>query len=69
VAAGLGITLLPRSMLDPSRHVDELAVHELPVDEARVETVFVRRRDGFVSSALAAFLDVVRPDPAYLRAR
>jgi hypothetical protein len=26
-----------------------------------VETVFVRRRESFVSSALAAFLQVVRP--------
>src|SRR5687767_9375302 len=30
VAAGLGITLLPRSIVGPSRRGDELAVHELP---------------------------------------
>jgi DNA-binding transcriptional LysR family regulator len=60
VAAGLGITLLPRSIVEPSRRGDELAVHELPADEARVETLFVRRRESFVSSALASFLDVVR---------
>jgi DNA-binding transcriptional LysR family regulator len=71
VAAGLGITLLPRSIVGPSRRGDELAVHELPAEEARVETLFVRRRGSFVSSALAAFLDCVRPalDPAYHRAR
>jgi DNA-binding transcriptional LysR family regulator len=61
VAAGLGITLLPRSIVGLSRREDELAVHELPAAEARVETLFVRRRDAFVSSALAAFLDCVRP--------
>jgi DNA-binding transcriptional LysR family regulator len=61
VAAGLGITLLPRSIVGPSRREDEVAVHELPAAEARVETLFVRRRDAFVSSALAAFLDCVRP--------
>jgi DNA-binding transcriptional LysR family regulator len=60
VAAGLGITLLPRSIVGPSRRADELAVHALPPDEARVETLFVRRRDAFVSSALRAFLDCVR---------
>ena len=61
VAAGLGITLLPRSIVDVSLHGDELAIHELPGAEARVETLFVRRRDAFVSSALAAFLGCVRP--------
>ena len=61
VAAGLGITLLPRSIVGPSRREDELAVHELPAAEARVETLFVRRRGAFVSSALAAFLQCVRP--------
>ena len=67
VAAGLGITLLPRSIVGPSRRGDELAVHALPAAEARVETLFVRRRGGFVSSALAAFLECVRPalDSAY----
>jgi DNA-binding transcriptional LysR family regulator len=64
VAAGMGITLLPRSIVAPSRRADELAVHELPAAEARVETLFVRRRGGFVSSAAAAFLECVRPAPA-----
>jgi DNA-binding transcriptional LysR family regulator len=71
VAAGLGITLLPRSIVEPSRRGDELAVHELPAAEARVETLFVRRRGAFLSSAAAAFLDCVRPglDAPYQRAR
>ena len=66
VAAGLGVTLLPRSIVG-ARWRDELAIHELPAAEARVETLFVRRRESFVSSALAAFLDCVRPalDSAY----
>jgi LysR family transcriptional regulator, cell division regulator len=61
VAAGLGITLLPRSIVAASQHGDQLAIHELPRAEGRVETLFVRRRDAFVSTALAAFLDCVRP--------
>lgn len=70
VAAGLGITLLPRSIVG-ARWRDELAIHELPAAEARVETLFVRRRDSLVSSALAAFLDCARPalDSAYHPAR
>jgi DNA-binding transcriptional LysR family regulator len=74
VAAGLGITLLPRSIVGPSGRGDALAIHEIPVAEARVETLFVRRRGAFVSSALAAFLDCVRPaldvaPPAHHRRR
>jgi LysR family transcriptional regulator, cell division regulator len=56
VAAGLGITLLPRSLLGASRFSDRLAVLELPASEASVETVFVGRRDATPSSALAIFL-------------
>jgi DNA-binding transcriptional LysR family regulator len=56
VAAGLGITLLPRALLGPIWAADRVSVHSLPSAEARVETVFIRRRDGFTSSALKAFL-------------
>jgi len=32
-------------------------MHSLPPAEARVETLFIHRRDGFASSALKAFLE------------
>ena len=60
VAAGLGITLLPKGLLGPVWQDGRVRVHPLPPEEAKVETVFVRRRDGHVSSALAAFLDCAR---------
>jgi len=63
VAAGLGVTLLPKSLIGPVWRDGRVAVHALSEDEARVDTVFVRRRDGFVSSALAAFLDRARTAP------
>jgi DNA-binding transcriptional LysR family regulator len=64
VAAGLGVTLLPRSLLGPVRRDRQIAVHELPKAEALVDTIFVRRRDAFASSALAAFLQCARPAQA-----
>jgi LysR family transcriptional regulator, cell division regulator len=57
VAAGLGITLLPRALLGPIWAADRVSVHSLPPAEARVDTVFIRRREGFTSSALKAFLE------------
>jgi LysR family transcriptional regulator, cell division regulator len=60
VGAGMGVTLLPRRMLDTLWPGRRIGVHTLPPGEALVETVFIRRRDAFVSSAQAAFLDHVR---------
>jgi DNA-binding transcriptional LysR family regulator len=57
VAAGLGITLLPRALLGPVWVAERVSVHSLPPAEAHVETVFIRRQDGFTSSALKAFLE------------
>ncbi len=66
VAGGLGVTLLPRSLVEGARSEGRVALHDLPSGEGRVATVFIRRRDGFASSALAAFLEFARP--AALRA-
>ena len=56
VAAGLGITLLPRALIGPVWGAGRVSVHALPPADAKVDTVFIRRRDGFSSSALTAFL-------------
>jgi DNA-binding transcriptional LysR family regulator len=55
VAAGLGITLMPRALVGPVWRGKRLSVHSLRPAEARVQTVFVRRHDMPCSSALAAF--------------
>jgi DNA-binding transcriptional LysR family regulator len=61
VGAGIGITLLPRIVVAAAARDGRLALHALPAAEAEVDTVFIRRRDAFTSSALAAFLAHVRP--------
>src|SRR5262245_1124878 len=68
VGAGLGITLLPRSLVERVRPKAEVSVHRLPRSEAQVETLFVRRRDGVQSRALLAFLKCAAT-PADPRAR
>lgn len=67
VAAGLGITLLPRGLIGPTWR-GRIAMHELPKAEALVETVFLRRRDAYPSRALKAFLGCARPQPVSVRA-
>jgi DNA-binding transcriptional LysR family regulator len=69
VAAGLGITLLPRSLVDRLWDRHDVSVHALPRSEAQVETLFVRRRDSFASSALLAFLNCAVSAPQSRRRR
>ncbi|MBV8915561.1 MAG: LysR family transcriptional regulator [Acetobacteraceae bacterium] len=60
VGAGLGVTMLPRGLLGPVWPSGRVAVHPLPSRDARVETQVIRRRDAYVSAALAAFLELLR---------
>jgi DNA-binding transcriptional LysR family regulator len=66
VAAGVGITLLPKAVVASSRQEGLVLAHELPPEEARVATMFIRRSDVYASSALNAFLAVARPSPIKL---
>ncbi len=60
VAAGIGVTLLPRAVAVKAAAERRVALHALPPSEARVATVLVRRRDCFMSMALSRFIDMVR---------
>ena len=62
VAAGLGFTLLPVGLIGTAVAAGRVKAHALTSGEGRVETVFVRRRDGFFPSTLRAFLDIARPE-------
>ncbi len=63
VGAGLGITLLPKTLIKSVWRDGRVAMHEMPPGEGQVDTVFVRRRDGFMTSALKAFLKTAQPAP------
>jgi len=56
VAAGLGVTLLPKALIGKVWREGRVALHTLPARDGIVDTVFVRRRDAYISGALAAFL-------------
>jgi LysR family transcriptional regulator, cell division regulator len=59
VSAGLGITMMPLSVVEPYAKRREVAVHRLTAPEARVETVFITRRDSVRSPALEEFISVI----------
>jgi len=64
VAAGVGITLLPKGIVIAACQDGQVAVHKLDSEFAEVQIVFIRRTDAYVSSALSAFLQIARPDAA-----
>jgi DNA-binding transcriptional LysR family regulator len=56
VGAGLGITMLPFSVVEPYVRRKEIAVHRISPEDARSETVFITRRDTLRSLALEEFI-------------
>ncbi|GAA4616926.1 LysR substrate-binding domain-containing protein [Saccharopolyspora hordei] len=59
VAAGLGITMLPRALVEGSALRHRLRLHRTP-SGGTAATVFVRRRDAPVTAALAEFYRQLR---------
>ena len=55
-AAGIGITLLPRAVVEAACRAGRIAAQTLPAEQARVTTVSIRRSEAFVSAALDRFL-------------
>ena len=62
VAAGLGIALLPRSVVERSAHRKEIHVHTLPAVDRYIETQFVTHRAQIRSVALERLIDVIQSD-------
>jgi DNA-binding transcriptional LysR family regulator len=56
VGAGLGITMLPRALVQRTSSAAGLSILTPPAGEAIADTVFLRRRDSFTTSAMTAFL-------------
>jgi DNA-binding transcriptional LysR family regulator len=60
VAAGIGVTLLPRVVVASAVEQGIVAAHPLPPEKGQVATLFIRRHDAYVSSAMQAFVDTTR---------
>ncbi len=60
VSMDMGLTLLPRAVIESHSLRKALYCHALPPDVARVPTVFIRRNDAFETSALRAMVDIAQ---------
>jgi DNA-binding transcriptional LysR family regulator len=68
VAADMGVTLLPRAVVERSAMVGNVSMHTLNPAHARVETLFVARRSGHQYSALAGFVSCLKADDEIIAA-
>ena len=55
VSGNVGVTLLPRSVVEGSRLGDALQVEAIAPEPLRAETLFVQRRDVYAGTAMQAF--------------
>jgi DNA-binding transcriptional LysR family regulator len=62
VAARLGVTMLPRSVVERSARRKEVSIHALARPYRHVETQFVTHRAQVRSIALERLIDVIRAD-------
>jgi DNA-binding transcriptional LysR family regulator len=64
VAAGLGISLLPRSVVERSARRKDVSIHELPKPHRYVETQFVTHKAQVHSLALTRLIEVITSERA-----
>jgi len=64
VAAGLGISMLPRSVVEHSARRKEVAIHQLAKPHRFVETQFVTHRAQVRSLAVARLIEVITSERA-----
>ncbi|WP_375784660.1 LysR substrate-binding domain-containing protein [Bradyrhizobium sp. Pha-3] len=57
VAASVGLSLVPHVVAEPAERRGLIRIHPLPNGTGRATTLFVHRKDAFVSSALRALIE------------
>ncbi|WGR74636.1 MULTISPECIES: LysR family transcriptional regulator [unclassified Bradyrhizobium] len=62
VAADMGVSLLPRAVVERSAMIGNVSIHALNPAHAHVETLFIQRRSGHQYSALSGFVSCLKAD-------
>lgn len=63
ISAGLGITMLPRSVIERAAYAQQVRIHPLPAKSRYVETLFITRKGQIRSNALERFMQVIQSLP------
>nr|WP_295974946.1 LysR family transcriptional regulator [uncultured Bacillus sp.] len=59
ISAGLGISLLPRSVADRHIYSENLRLHSIPNRFGKVKTIFIYRKDKYMSTSLKKFIEMI----------
>lgn len=62
VSAGLGVSLMPRSVIHKLEEDGAVRTHAIPESIRYIKTEFITRKDSFMSSALQAFMETLPTD-------
>src|SRR6185295_13657678 len=60
VAADMGVTLLPRAVVERSDQGGNIRIHPLSAAQSRVDTLFIQRRSAQQYSALQGFVSCLK---------
>lgn len=60
VSAGLGITLLPRILAERAHHTYRINYQKISDELYKTPTLFIRRKDGYLSTALSEFIRIAQ---------
>lgn len=68
VEAGMGVSMLPQSVVEPMRQAGRVSYHHLPGSEGVSQTLLIYRMDHLPTAAFKRFLDQAREafDPSHL---
>ncbi|MCM3762478.1 LysR family transcriptional regulator [Alkalihalobacillus oceani] len=58
VSAGLGVSLLPRSVVEKHSEATQLVLHPIPRQFGKVNTLFIYRKDQHLSASLREFMNL-----------
>lgn len=59
VSAGLGISLLPKSVVAKYVQVGQIRQHSIPNRFGKVKTIFIYRKDKYMSTSLVKFIEML----------
>jgi DNA-binding transcriptional LysR family regulator len=59
IAAGMGVSILPRSVIERPQYQGNCSLHSLPREVGNMTTWFVRRRQEKPGKAMLAFMDLL----------
>jgi DNA-binding transcriptional LysR family regulator len=62
IAAGMGVSFLPRSFVERPQYQSLCSLHSLPMEFGNMTTWFVRRQKEAPSRAMKAFMELVNSD-------